>query len=698
VDDGGRIFLLTNIVSDWIPQTDKPAEPNYVSVSTTGRAKVAARMDRRNAGSRPYWGGVVVTVYDGDLAPGDRVTIVVGDRSGGSRGAAAPMIVPNQISEIRFAVDPLNNSTPVRVGHSPRVEIVASEAVRLEAVWPSEAAPGGQTWLLVKAKDAGGNAATGYRGLVRFGDAAALRGLPRTYRFTEADRGFRRFEGIGVPRSGTLSVRVTDSSKPALTAQSNVLAVVHDSSLRPYCGDLHGQHVVGSSDAERFAEHAKGFGGIDFMSWAINDFHLTDAVWRRAQTLSREMNSNGRFVVFPGYEWSATTGRGGDHNVVHLNEGETLYRSGYVEHDLRGYDPATDRHSMTDLAKTLDPARTLLMPHIGGRRANLDFFDPRFMHFIEMYSDHGQFEWFLREALSRGLRVGFVASSDDAFGKLGDSPPGSSGLFAVHGGFTCAYADELSREGLWRAFMRRRVYGTTGERMQMRWRAGDRWMGEEVASRTPVTLSLETSGTAGIERIEVFRGTELVHRYQPQPAGQRDLIKVIWRGAASRERARQTLWKGRVGVQGARIVSIEPYRLDHSGETVRLASPESVELDTLTSGDEDGVILQVDASESARLAFEAVTSPRNQFGAQGAATTEVKFAVALAEVTAEDHVQTAGGVDREVVIRRIGTGYPRSVQMQWTEPSTPPGLSAYWVRVLQTDGATAWSSPIFVTR
>ena len=309
------------------------------------------------------------------------------------------------------------------------------------------------------------------------------------------------------------------------------------------------------------------------MSWAINDFHLTDAVWRRAQTLSRAMNSNGRFVVFPGYEWSATTGRGGDHNVVHLNEDETLYRSGYVEHDLRGYDPSTDRHSMTDLARTLDPARTLLMPHIGGRRANLDFFDPRFMHFIEMYSDHGQFEWFLREALTRGLKVGFVASSDDAFGKLGDSPPGSSGLFAVHGGFTCAYADELSREGLWRAFMKRRVYGTTGERMQMRWRAGDRWMGEEIASRTPMTLSLETSGTAGIERIEVFRGTELVHRYQPQPAGKSDLIKVIWRGAASRERARQTLWKGRVGVQGARIVSIEPYRLDHSGETVRLASP-----------------------------------------------------------------------------------------------------------------------------
>jgi len=637
-------------------------------------------------------------VYDGDLAPGDRVTVVIGDRTGGSKGAAAPMIVPNQISELRFAVDPLNNSTPVRVQNSPRVEIIAAEAVRLEAVWPSEAVAQGKTWLLLKAKDPGGNAATSYRGTVRIENAGGFRGLPRTYRFTEADRGFHRFDGITVPRAGTHSLRVVDSAKRELASYSNVLTVVSAAELRPYCGDLHGQHVVGSSDAERYAQYAHGFGGIDFMSWAINDFHLTDAVWRHAQQVTREFNAPGRFIVFPGYEWSATTGRGGDHNVVHLNEDETLYRSGYVEHDLRGYDPATDRHSMADLVPSLNPARTLLMPHIGGRRANLDAFDPRFMHFIEMYSDHGQFEWFLREALTRGLKVGFVASSDDAFGKLGDSPPGSSGLFAVHGGLTCVYADELTREGLWRAFMARRVFGTTGERIQVRLRAGEHWMGEEINASQPVTLSLQTSGTAGIERVELFRGTERVHVHRPAPAGARNLIKVIWRGAASRERARQTLWKGEIRVHDGKIKSVTPYRLDQSGETVKLAAADIVSLDTLTSGDEDGVVLEIEASPGARMEFDAVTQARNQFGAQGAGSTAVKFSLPLSDITEEDRVHAAGGVDREVAVRRIGTDYPRSVTLDWTEPTEPRGLSAYWVRVLQTDGATAWSSPVYVTR
>ena len=59
----------------------------------------------------------------------------------------------------------------------------------------------------------------------------------------------------------------------------------------------------------------------------------------------------------------------------------------------------------------------------------------------------------------------FTASSDDAYGKLVDSIPGDR-LFAVHGGITCVYANELTRHSVWSAVKKRRVYGTTGERIQ----------------------------------------------------------------------------------------------------------------------------------------------------------------------------------------------------------------------------------------
>lgn len=698
VDDGGRIFLLTDNVADWVLQTDRPADANYVSVATTGTGRVRASIEPRRAGPRPYWGGIVITVVDGDLAPGARVTIVIGDRSHGGPGARAPQIAPGRSSEIRFLVDPLNNASPVRLQDSPTVLVAAGGVHTLEAIWPSEAAPGSQTWLLVRAVDEYGNPASTYEGQVVFEGAEQFPGVPRSYRFTPADRSFHRFAPVTVPASGMHRLRVVDADDRRLAADTNVLTVVADASLRPYCGDLHGQHPVSPFHAQAYAEYARGFAGIDFMSWATNDFHVTEEAWAHTQAVTRAMHEPGRFVVFPGYEYSATTARGGDHNVIFLDEGRPLHRSGYVEHDRRGYDPSSDRYTIASLLRSLDPATTLVMPHVGGRRANLDAFDPAFMPFIEVYSDHGQFEWFLRDALARGLRAGFVASSDDAFGKLGDSPPGGSGLFAVHGGLTCVYAESLTRESLWRALKARRVYGTTGERMQVRFRAGPHWMGESVTSAAPVTLSAEASGTGGIERIELFRGSELVARQEDKPARAANLVRIVWRGAASRSRARQTLWRGAITLAAGRIASITRYRLDHPGERLVPDGDRTLEFDTLTAGDEDGVVLEIEAPPEAVLEFRATTSARNQFGIAGEGSATVHFSVPLADITTRSRVFDAGGVDREVAVASVGRDYPQKLTLDWTEREVRRGTSVYWIRVQQADGATAWSSPIFIER
>ena len=89
---------------------------------------------------------------------------------------------------------------------------------------------------------------------------------------------------------------------------------------------------------------------------------------------------------------------------------------------------------------------------------------PRTGTLIEVYSEWGEFEWFLREALEKGYQVGFTAGSDDHKGRPGAAPPGS-GSFGVYGGLTCIYASELTREGLWEALKARRCYGTTGQRI-----------------------------------------------------------------------------------------------------------------------------------------------------------------------------------------------------------------------------------------
>ena len=698
VDDGGQIFLLTHVTADWgLFQTADPQAANYVSAKTTGRAKnLVIDINRRHAGPRPYWSGLVITVREGDLKMGDRVIVTLGDRDGGGPGVRAPTITSHLDQEFRFMVDPMNAVNAVRVLDSPQLRTTAGVAERIEALWPSEAVAGETSWLLVKAKDKWGNPAKSYTGEISL-DGADLEGLPRSYRFSADDHGFHRFDGIRVPAVGEFVVRVSDVDNESLEAQTNVMVVRQDPEFRLYCGDLHGQHLRDSASVDQYAGYARGFGGAEFMSWAKNDFHVTKKDWEDIQRASESFNERGRFVVFPGYEWSGTTGRGGDHNVIYLDENQALYRSGYVEEDLRGYDPDTDRYSVDSLVSSLDPADVFLMPHIGGRRANLDFFDSNLMPFIEIYSDHGQFEWFLREALERGLVAGFVASSDDAYGKLGDSIPGDR-LFAVHGGITCVYASDLSRDSLWRAFKDRRVYGTSGERIQLRFTANGHWLGEQISAPGPVSFSIEASGTAGIDRIDLFRGTEKVHSYQGQPDTPPDRIKVVWRGAASRERARQTIWQGSVGIAEGRITAFERYRLDYPVEVLRQEADRSIVFDTITAGDEDGVVLSVDAPGSANLRIDGTVRARNQFGEDAGDLRKLSFEIPLADLTQDEMVFPVGGVDREVAVRKVGNDYPRTVRFEWTESNQQMSSGAYWVKVLQEDGATAWSSPIFVER
>ena len=57
------------------------------------------------------------------------------------------------------------------------------------------------------------------------------------------------------------------------------------------------------------------------MSHQGNDFQITTPFWNELNGLTREYNEDGRFVIFPGYEWSGNTGLGGDRNVLFMRRG-----------------------------------------------------------------------------------------------------------------------------------------------------------------------------------------------------------------------------------------------------------------------------------------------------------------------------------------------------------------------------------------
>ena len=71
--------------------------------------------------------------------------------------------------------------------------------------------------------------------------------------------------------------------------------------------------------------------------------------------------------------------------------------------------------------------------------------------------------------------------------------------------------------------------------------------------------------------------------------------------------------------------------------------------------------------------------------------------VSLAEIANGPVVVEAGGIDIQVVFEREPLGIGREVEFSFQEQALAPGCHPYWVRVVQTDGAKAWASPIYVT-
>ena len=83
IDEGGTIKIAQRLACDMQPaQFSDPAAPAYCTVQTNGAAKLAPRFAPKGH-ERPWmiW-CVVIDVYDGSLAPGDTVTVVLGERSG----------------------------------------------------------------------------------------------------------------------------------------------------------------------------------------------------------------------------------------------------------------------------------------------------------------------------------------------------------------------------------------------------------------------------------------------------------------------------------------------------------------------------------------------------------------------------------------------------------------------------------------
>ncbi len=706
VDDTGSIRIVSRFASDMgVPQFADPKAANWVTAEASNGARLDLSYHPR-LNMRPWGKCLTVAVGRGFLAPGDTITVRLGDRSGGGPGMRMQTFCQDRF-EFRVLADVFACCNWALLPEQPWIEIAAGPPDAFRAVLPTVRRAGEAFALGLRADDRWGNPSGRVAGRLLLSASAPVEGLPAAIEWPAGAR-FQRIEGL---RAGVGEVAITlrDADGQAL-AESNPLRIVQQAELLPFWADMHGQseETIGTNSAWRLAEYARDLAFVDAMCHQGNDFQITAAIWDDLNRVTRAFDVPGRFVFFPGYEWSGNTALGGDRNVLVKGEGRTLHRSCHaLVEDLS--DAGADALDVRALHAALRAeGDALCLPHVGGRYANLRYaHDKALERSVEVHSDWGTFDWMLEDAFAAGGRVGIAANSDGHKGRQGASHPGAS-LFGSYGGLTCYLARELSREAIWEAMLWRRNYATTGaarvhcETWATLSEPADLHRDDPALGGAPVgrtarpgmgailtgvrdreaTFGFTLAAGVPIERVELRNRTRLLTVLRPYGAadlGRR--ARVLWEGSEYRGRGRETLWKGTLGLEGNGWRGARPinrFNLDR-----RFApSGSGLAFDGVTTGGFMGVEAMLDDPHSGTLAVD---------------TNLVQARIAIADLGMEDTVLEAGGLGRRVRAFRLPDVNPhRTFRAEMRVALRQDEDNALFIRATLEDGNVVWASPIYL--
>ena len=707
IDDTGTIKVVHRFASDMgRPQFDNPSAPNYISVEASNGAVLDVRYDGKQ-NIRPWDKTLFIRVVRGFLREGDQIIVRFGDPRQGSPGMRMQTFCESTF-EFKVLVDAFATYEFTELPKSPEIAIVSDVPSMWKAVLPTLRRAGDPFRLCLKGEDRWGNPSDKCDQTLVLRTSAPIERLPESVRF-EPGAFSQIIEDLCAEEPGDYTVDVL-SEDGVLLARSNPLRVVAESLLLPYWGDLHGQseETIGTNSARQFFEFARDRAFLDACSHQGNDFQITTPFWEHLNELSLEFNDDGRFVVFPGYEWSGNTGLGGDRNVLFMQEGRQIHRSSHaLVEDLS--DVETDANSARDLFEALKDEDCVVFAHIGGRYADIKMaHDIRLERAVEVHSAWGTFEWLVEDAFEQGYRVGICSNSDGHKGRPGASFPGAT-TFGAYGGLTCMLATELTRAGLVDALRRRHHYGTTGCRMHLD--TGVRFerdaelfdddpnlgpttsrtarramMGDILRSaENEVIFDIDIATSSPIERVDIRNGLETLETFRPftdAELGRR--IRVIWEGSEYRGRGRQTIWDGEAQLDGNRFERASPINYYNLDKIFEPAGDNGLRWTALTTGGFGGFDAWLEDPQAGSLKID---------------TPLVKCELPIADIGREDRVFDAGGIQRRIRIFRMPDENPHTrLTLERRIQLRKETDNALYVRVIQEDGHIIWSSPVYVFR
>ena len=306
-----------------------------------------------------------------------------------------------------------------------------------------------------------------------------------------------------------------------------------------YWGDIHshsGGHTgadgCGHGSVDENYIYARDVSNLDIYALTDHDWQLTSpAMWQQRQEKALSYYQPGEFVTFSAYEWSCrgATRHYGHRNIYYLTDDQPFFSYKDENSDTPAKLWAAFERLGTEVISIVHHPSLARIAF----NQNWEYHNPKFEPVAEIFSVWGSSErydgpdrstfsdhvpgTFLVDALRRGHRLGFIASSDSHDGHPGSAEawtglalrpkPYGSGLMAV-------YAEELTREAVVDALRRRRVYAVTGARILLGFWVAGHFMGEEThlkhGDRPEIRAMIE--GTFSLESLEIVRDGQVIWR------------------------------------------------------------------------------------------------------------------------------------------------------------------------------------------
>jgi hypothetical protein len=490
---------------------------------------------------------------------------------------------------------------------------------------------------------------------------------------------------------------------------------------RLFWGDLHNHNAVGygKGSLERSIDlarhHLDFFAFTGHASWHdmpkmqgdrhllwVKGFEAHTKHWPRTRKLIRDADTK-EFVALLGYEWHSS--EFGDYCLIFPEDQPDLFLPDHV-------------NKLLDFA---EKRSALAIPHHlgykqGWRGANFKFFRPRVSPVAEIFSEHGCTESdrapfaMLRHSnggrstantvqhqLARGLRFGFVASSDNHAGYPGAYGEGVLGV----------WAPELTSAALLDAVRARRTYAATGDRITLEFLLNGRPMGSELPATKDRQFDVRVEGQDAVAMCELVRNGKVIARHFPEdhikgpvqlPGRVKCRIQYGWGpwGALALERV--CGWDMTVSLKGGKFhralgcYQWAPFgeelrdRLQVvSGTEIRLQSP-TTRKDAYAEDPTKSLVLELTGSADSVLTV-SLNKPAKQM-----------VRARLGDLIHDNVVTFTGPFPSEsFIIGRLLAPGEYTATIRWHDrDKRKDGPDWYYARVTQHNGHMAWSSPIWV--